>query len=579
MAAFPKLIYNLPTQSYGGALKFLKGLNPMLAKHQKREKGIPKPDADALKNTDDLYELIGRPLDIIPTIHVAGTNGKGSTSFKLAEGLKFSGLRTGLCTGPHISSFRERMQVNGELVTENDVVNLLEKVVALCAKHEISATFFEIAFIMTCLHFQNMRCDVVVLEVGMGGRYDASNVINSYLSVVTSIGMDHMNSLGGTLESIARHKAGIFKPGTAALVGPGCPLPVMVEEASLVGAELHTLYSYLRENDQTKELSSRYPGHPLLVFPSAQVVADDGVGTGICTDTDTKQDGASATVQDTQESSEVVFDTDRLCSQLALASMCLLRNYPSSCAMNESRQALFRNHIDIHDEHLLDLLLNSRLPCRFEEFYVTKELVKSKDDKELIDIVTPSSESSENVKVNVKVVLDVAHNTPALTALMKKLYMKFGSQMRVVMGMSRGKGTQECLDIVTQYVAADKIDFIQSDNHRAIAPEELYAAAGNSERYKKRVEAHAGVGTGVEGHVFNMIGGNTVASNYEATHNALHAVLEEIIRSGSTDASCGESDVCSEVLVVCGTLYAMAHVRRSLGIREPNDAFDVDVTI
>ena len=126
--------------------------------------------------------------------------------------------------------------------------NLLEKVVDLCAEHEIPATFFEIAFIMTCLHFQSMKCDVVVLEVGMGGRFDASNVISSELSVVTSIGMfvshgnifysypkdisiytgmDHMNSLGGTLESIARHKAGIFKPNTASLVGPGCPLAVM----------------------------------------------------------------------------------------------------------------------------------------------------------------------------------------------------------------------------------------------------------------------------------------------------------------------------------------------------------------
>lgn len=563
----------------------------MLAKHQKREKGISKPGADALKNTDDLYELIGRPLDIIPTIHVAGTNGKGSTSFKLAEGLKFSGLRTGLCTGPHISSFRERMQVNGELVSENEVVDLLDTVVELCAKHEISATFFEIAFIMTCLHFQNMKCDVVVLEVGMGGRYDASNVINSYLSVVTSIGMDHMNSLGGTLESIARHKAGIFKPNTVALVGPGCPTFVMEEEAGLVGAELHSLYTYWKENHQIKDLNARYPGHPLLALPPTLSAGEENASTD--SDLDTKPSGAFTTTTtttittttDTPGTSSFVFDPDRLCSQLALASMCLLRLYPSSCAINEPRQALFRNHINIHDEKMLDLLFNARLPCRFEEFYVTKELVNSEDGRELIDVVAPYSGSTANVRVNVKVVLDVAHNTPALSALMKKLNMKFGSRMRVVMGMSRGKGTQECLDIVTQYVTADRIDFIQSDNKRALSPQELYAAAGNSDGFKRRMDANTAVGTGVEGHVFNMVGGDVVASNFEATHHTLQTVINEIIQSsvhnkdqplGAID---GDSDVCSEVLVVCGTLYAMPHVRRSLGIREPNDAFDANVAI
>jgi dihydrofolate synthase/folylpolyglutamate synthase len=129
----------------------------------------PESVSMGLKNTKTLYNLVGQPLKNIPVIHVGGTNGKGSVCWKLASTLRLNGFKTGLFVSPHISSYRERIQVNNQLIDESTMANILPELFALCDKHNIQASFFELTTILALVAFEKAACDGVVLEVGCGG--------------------------------------------------------------------------------------------------------------------------------------------------------------------------------------------------------------------------------------------------------------------------------------------------------------------------------------------------------------------------------------------------------------------------
>lgn len=158
---------------------------------------------------------LGDPLSSYDSILVGGTNGKGSTSHILAKLLESGGSRIGLFTSPHIVSYRERIKVNGIAISEEDVCELVERVVPIAAREGFS--FFETTWAMAALYFKEQEVDTVVWEVGLGGRLDATNVCDPIGSIVTNIGFDHMAILGDTLSAIAREKAGIFRSGRPAL--------------------------------------------------------------------------------------------------------------------------------------------------------------------------------------------------------------------------------------------------------------------------------------------------------------------------------------------------------------------------
>ncbi|MCX7650478.1 MAG: bifunctional folylpolyglutamate synthase/dihydrofolate synthase [Flavobacteriales bacterium] len=164
-----------------------------------------------------LCEALGQPQNHYKTLHVAGTNGKGSTCHMLASVLQEAGYRTGLTTSPHLVDFRERIRVNGDLIPEDKVaefVTLIQPVVA-----QIEPSFFEVAIAMAFWYFREAQVDVAVVETGMGGRLDSTNIIRPEVSVITNIGLDHTEFLGSTLQLIATEKAGIIKPGVPVVVG------------------------------------------------------------------------------------------------------------------------------------------------------------------------------------------------------------------------------------------------------------------------------------------------------------------------------------------------------------------------
>jgi dihydrofolate synthase/folylpolyglutamate synthase len=165
-----------------------------------------------------LMVRLGMPQTRYRTLHIAGTNGKGSTAAMAAAVLQAAGYRVGLYTSPHLVEFRERIRVNGEMIAESQVAQLTEQLQTLC-EPDLSPTFFEYTTAMAFQHFADSVVDVAVLEVGLGGRFDATNVVMPMACAVTTISLDHQEYLGTTLSSIAFEKAGIIKPGVPVVLG------------------------------------------------------------------------------------------------------------------------------------------------------------------------------------------------------------------------------------------------------------------------------------------------------------------------------------------------------------------------
>lgn len=184
-----------------------------------------------ITNTALLCEAVGNPQNKIKTIHIAGTNGKGSSSHMLAAIFQQNGYKTGLYTSPHLKDFRERIKINGEMIPEDFIVSFVEKTKA--ASESIKPSFFELTVAMMLCYFAEEKVDIAIVETGLGGRLDSTNIIKPELSIITNIGYDHMNILGNSLKEIAFEKAGIIKENTPVVIGETLPQtkPVFTETA------------------------------------------------------------------------------------------------------------------------------------------------------------------------------------------------------------------------------------------------------------------------------------------------------------------------------------------------------------
>ena len=266
-------------------------------------------------------------------VHVAGTNGKGSVCLKIANTLRSQRgsngkkLNVGIFCSPHVSSFRERMQVNGEMISEEEVVDLLPQIYELCLpeNNDIPATFFEITTALAFLFFAKRQTDVVVLETGLGGRLDATNVIaKPALSVITSIGLEHTRILGDTIELIAKEKAGIIKRDCPVLVGKHCPHEVIMDCARQKGAGRYYTPSLVEGNLQD--------------FAHTAKIIDESVDEGPA-------------------------DYDKENQEIAKAALSLLE---------KSRSDIFGKDMTADE---IDDLTSIRPPCRFETFQMNNSVV------------------------------------------------------------------------------------------------------------------------------------------------------------------------------------------------------------
>lgn len=344
----------------------------------------------------------------ISVIHIAGSNGKGSVALKTANTFQRGNYKVGLFVSPHISSFRERIQINGEPISESQVEQYLQEIFDICEKHSIPATFFEVTTALAFHIFAKEGVEVVVLETGLGGRLDATNIIRRpALSVITSIGLEHTKILGDTIEKIALEKGGIMKENCQVLVGKNVPWTVMQQCA------------------KEKNVSE--------IFQCEDVLGPEND-------------------EDTQSSAAMV-DYDAENSRIASAAVILVQFQQTQQRLSSGGQEVKLIPSDDIAEGV-----KIRPPCRFEEMDI------------LTTTVTSSVEGSRTSEKMVRVILDVAHNPQAMDYLIAKLKANYpNDNVRMVVGMSADKDLKYCTDILLEYVSQnpERIHLVEASHPRA----------------------------------------------------------------------------------------------------------------
>ncbi len=237
-------------------LEYMYALLPM---YQRVGKVAFKKD---LTNTIELCKFLNNPEKKFKSIHIAGTNGKGSSAHMLASVLQTAGYKVGLYTSPHLKSFTERIKINGKEIEEHDVTNFIENISNQIKK--IHPSFFEVTVAMAFDYFANNHVDIAVIEVGLGGRFDSTNVITPIVSLITSIGLDHTDMLGETIPEIAFEKAGIIKSDVPVVISETQEQTTKVfrQKASDVGAPIYFV-------DKEYEIIIRGNAHSYLDFTAS----------------------------------------------------------------------------------------------------------------------------------------------------------------------------------------------------------------------------------------------------------------------------------------------------------------------
>ncbi len=233
-----------------------------------------------LGNTIALCEILGNPQNNFKCIHIAGTNGKGSTSNMLAAIFQQHGFKTGLYTSPHLKDFRERIRINGEMVSEQFVIDFTEKIIPHL--DTIQPSFFEITVAMCFQYFSEQQVDYAIIETGLGGRLDSTNIITPILSIITNIGFDHADMLGDTLPKIAYEKAGIIKPRIPVVIGESHPEtdPVFKQKAQETGSDIYfadTNICYYNTEIDTDLLGHYQQKNAVTVMQATDVLKSLGI--------------------------------------------------------------------------------------------------------------------------------------------------------------------------------------------------------------------------------------------------------------------------------------------------------------
>ena len=195
----------------------------------------------SLEMVSRIAHQLGNPERSYPTVHIAGTNGKGSVAFKIAKTLSYAGLRVGLFSSPHIFCYRERITINGEKISIEEAKEHLKRLFLLIESLSIPARFFEITTLLAFLSFAQHCVDIAIIETGIGGRLDPTNIIYPIVSVITSIDFDHCMLLGNSLDSIAKEKAGIIKERIPVVVGPRGYRDPIISMAKAKKSPLHAI--------------------------------------------------------------------------------------------------------------------------------------------------------------------------------------------------------------------------------------------------------------------------------------------------------------------------------------------------
>jgi dihydrofolate synthase / folylpolyglutamate synthase len=452
-----------PSAQYQWALQFLDNRVDF-----ERFQTMPGPEREIkLDRMRALLDRLGNPQDKLPIVHVAGTKGKGSTSAMIASILQAAGYRTGLFTSPHLEKVEERIAIDGQPCTADQfaalvaavqpAVEILDRKATVAAQGDHGPTYFEIITAMALLHFVHCGVQAAVLEVGLGGRLDSTNVCRPLVSVITSISIDHVQQLGHTLQSIAREKAGIIKPGVPVISG------VTADEPRVAISQIaRDCACWLAELDQDFCFDYHFPLHlekqpalgsidfwtlqkdsplPLGEGQGEGGVIYEGATAGLSSSADDKVGQANCSISQCGSAGTLEYHNLPLTllgrHQAANAAVSL-------AAINE----LIRQGWNISEQSIRQGLATVQWPARIE--IVARQPV---------------------------VILDSAHNTASIAALMQVLKESFSVTRRLLLfATTRDKDYQDMLKLLVD--GFDEIAFTQyTTNPRALPATELETAA------------------------------------------------------------------------------------------------------
>ncbi len=368
-----------------------------------------KPNLD---NTIAICKFLGHPEKKIKTIHIAGTNGKGSTSHMLASIFQEAGYKTGLYTSPHLYDFRERIKVNGQMCPQDFVIDFTNKVKPCIEK--IEPSFFEITVGMAFDYFVQEKVDIAIIETGLGGRLDSTNVIEPELSIITNIGFDHMALLGNTLEAIASEKAGIIKKDTPVVIGT-----------------LDTATKKVFEDKANKENAPIYFAEDFIEFKSFQ-----------------------------NNWQNALFEFNQPMIHLLDAPL-FPKNFTIECDLPAKYQAKNLKAV------LVAAQLLSTMGWKLTSGKVMKALSQIKKNNGLMG-------RWECIQESPRVILDVAHNEHGVHALLEQLASLHYQQLHIVTGMVKDKDIQAVLQLLPKNAL---YYFTQSHIPRALPVHELAVQA------------------------------------------------------------------------------------------------------
>jgi len=379
-----------------------------------------------LEAMQSFLEKVHRPESRLKFVHVAGTNGKGSVCAAISEVLGLAGYRVGVYTSPHLSSVRERFRIGSEYISEEAFAGLGTRICQVLGEEQI--TYFEFTTALGLLWFAESDVDLVLLETGMGGRLDATNVVTPLISVITSVSMDHEAYLGNSLTEIAGEKAGIIKPGVPVVSGAIHP-----EAAAVIGAVAQAKSAPVFSLGQ--EFDYAVASDKTWVWTGGNALANREIAGLRCS--------RSSLVQQENDS-------------LAIAALQLLRE----------------NGFKANDQHICEGLANVKWPGRMEYF------------EQKFTPVATRLETGNRTK-NLRYLLDGAHNTDGVRNLAKTLGQNFRCRKLIgIWGAMVDKDLAATLGLIAPLV--DELIITQPDGERAATPEQIYSILNNEQKGKAR---------------------------------------------------------------------------------------------
>lgn len=519
-----------------------------------------------------------------PCVHVAGSNGKGSVSMKIARALELHGLKVGLYTSPHISTFRERIMINGQCISQQDMVRLASIIMARCdptltqqyiqmanqktsmtspqtSLEDIPATFFELTTALALTYFKEQHVDVAVLEVGLGGRLDSTNIIaGGGLGVIVSISLEHTQWLGDTVEKIAAEKGGIIKPHTPIVIGPNVPYQVIKDlaqrkQAYLTRVEATTI-SHPNSTATSSTSSSSSDKQPVVVDYDKEnsLVAYHALRHLSLSPFLSALFPGGLTLP-----SEMPEPAQTLPAPLTNAHSSTL---PSSSSSTSSSSSSTYPRVFQLSPSLVSRGLLVRPPCRFQVALWSKGTNSSTLAGEEFDAARPSAVQQITQQIQKQhltpVIMDVGHNPDAFRRLIQMLQERFPHyQATVVVGFSSDKDITSCLRTLMQHRSSGisqvkRIYFVHGSNPRAMNAHEIYKHAQTLK---------------------DSISSDSPCPSIEVLANG---DVIGTIRALLSPSSALPLLQQNELLLCCGTFFIMRDVRIALNLQYDYDPIEIN---